>query len=104
MDNQVEPEVANQRRDMPDGNTTAESLRQKNHACVGQRVDVLLEQEHPATGQLVGRSARFAPEVDGLVYVRGEASLGSMVSVDITAADVYDLYGEVAVTAASVAS
>ncbi len=69
----------------------------KNQACVGQTVQVLIEQENPATGQLVGRSARFAPEVDGLVYVEGEAALGAMVSVTITDADVYDLYGVVAI-------
>jgi ribosomal protein S12 methylthiotransferase len=69
----------------------------KNQACVGKTVQVLIEQENPATGELVGRSSRFAPEVDGLVYVQGEASLGSMVSVTITDADVYDLYGTVTV-------
>ena len=68
---------------------------QKNLACVGTKVDVLIEQENLRTGQLIGRSARFAPEVDGLVYVRGDASLGSIVTVEITSADVYDLYGEV---------
>jgi ribosomal protein S12 methylthiotransferase len=68
----------------------------KNAACVGQTVEVLIEQENPATGELIGRSARFAPEVDGLVYVTGEATLGSIVPVNITAADVYDLYGQVA--------
>ncbi|MEY2857757.1 MAG: hypothetical protein RLZZ74_2069 [Cyanobacteriota bacterium] len=103
MAEQVTTEVAEHRRDL------LMELQQpiaaaKNSACVGQRVDVLLEQEHPETGQLVGRSARFAPEVDGLVYVRGNASLGSIVSVDITAADVYDLYGEIAVRAACVTS
>jgi ribosomal protein S12 methylthiotransferase len=67
-----------------------------NAACVGQTVEVLIEQENPATGELIGRSARFAPEVDGLVYVTGEATLGSIVPVQITAADVYDLYGQVA--------
>ena len=103
MESQVEPEVAARRRDIL-METQQPIAAAKNNACVGQRVDVLLEQENPETGQLVGRSARFAPEVDGLVYVRGEASLGSMVSVDITAADVYDLYGEIAVTAASTAS
>ncbi|MEL6500112.1 MAG: 30S ribosomal protein S12 methylthiotransferase RimO [Cyanobacteria bacterium J06623_1] len=103
MANQVDSEVANYRRDMLMA-AQQPIAAAKNNSCIGQRVDVLLEQEHPATGQLVGRSARFAPEVDGLVYVRGSASLGSMVSVDITAADVYDLYGEVAVTAATVAS
>ena len=70
---------------------------QRNQACVGTTVDVLIEQENPTTGELIGRSARFAPEVDGLVYIRGEASLGSIVTVEITSADIYDLYGEVRV-------
>jgi ribosomal protein S12 methylthiotransferase len=72
----------------------------KNQACLGATVDVLIEQEDPATGELVGRSIRFAPEVDGLVYVTGEASLGSIVPVKITDADIYDLYGEVVLEAA----
>ncbi|MDJ0573783.1 MAG: 30S ribosomal protein S12 methylthiotransferase RimO [Xenococcaceae cyanobacterium MO_234.B1] len=72
----------------------------KNQACIGKTVDVLIEQENPRTGDLIGRSARFAPEVDGLVYVRGEASLGSIVPVTVTGADIYDLYGEVASVAA----
>ena len=67
----------------------------RNQACVDQVVKVLIEQENPKTGELIGRSPRFAPEVDGLVYVRGEASLGQLVLVRITAADIYDLYGEV---------
>lgn len=98
MAEQVAPEIAAQRRDIL-METQQPIAAAKNSSCIGQRVDVLLEQEHPETGQLVGRSARFAPEVDGLVYVRGSASLGSIVSVDITAADVYDLYGEIAVAA-----
>lgn len=98
MAEQVAPEIAAQRRDIL-METQQSIAAAKNSSCVGQRVDVLLEQEHPETGQLVGRSARFAPEVDGLVYVSGSASLGSIVSVDITAADVYDLYGEIAVAA-----
>ncbi|HAG83887.1 MAG TPA: 30S ribosomal protein S12 methylthiotransferase RimO, partial [Cyanobacteria bacterium UBA12227] len=60
------------------------------------------EQEHPATGELIGRSARFAPEVDGLVYVQGEARLGTIVPVDITDADTYDLYGSVVLSPLSV--
>jgi ribosomal protein S12 methylthiotransferase len=73
--------------------------RKKNQTEVGKVVDVLIEQEDPETGELVGRSARFSPEVDGLVYVQGEARLGSLVPVTITHADVYDLYGRVATTA-----
>jgi ribosomal protein S12 methylthiotransferase len=69
---------------------------QRNRAQIGSVVDVLIEQENPQTGELIGRSARFSPDVDGLVYVRGEASLGALVPVAIDDADVYDLYGHVA--------
>ncbi|EFA72848.1 ribosomal protein S12 methylthiotransferase RimO [Cylindrospermopsis raciborskii CENA303] len=67
----------------------------KNWQQVGRIVDVLIEQENPQTGDLIGRSDRFAPEVDGQVYVQGKASLGTIVPVKITTADAYDLYGEV---------
>ena len=70
----------------------------KNQESVGKIMDVLIEQENPTTGTLIGRAPRFAPEVDGLVYVQGEASLGSIVPVEITNADTYDLFGRVAVT------
>lgn len=69
---------------------------EKNQAEVGKVIDVLIEQENPQTGVLIGRSARFAPEVDGLVYVEGQARLGAIVPVKVTSADVYDLYGQVA--------
>ena len=67
----------------------------KNQAEVGKVVNVLIEQENPETGELIGRSARFSPEVDGLVYVNGEAKLGTIVPVAIANADIYDLYGQV---------
>ncbi len=99
LENQVDPEIANHRRDVLMQIQQPIAAAQ-NRASVGKRLDVLIEQENPSSGQLIGRSIQFAPEVDGLVYVRGEASLGSIVSVDITAADVYDLYGEVVAVAA----
>lgn len=99
MSGQVPSEIANQRRDILMQVQQPIADRQ-NSLCVGKQVDVLIEQEHPETGLLVGRSARFAPEVDGLVYVRGSAALGSIIPVKITAADVYDLYGEILVPAA----
>ncbi|WP_009631342.1 30S ribosomal protein S12 methylthiotransferase RimO [Synechocystis sp. PCC 7509] len=68
---------------------------QRNQQEIGQVVDVLIEQENPETGELIGRSARFSPEVDGLVYVQGEAALGSIVPVAISDADIYDLYGQI---------
>ncbi|MGB3510794.1 MAG: 30S ribosomal protein S12 methylthiotransferase RimO [Microcoleaceae cyanobacterium] len=70
------------------------SLKQ-NQKSVGQVVDVLIEQEKTQTGELIGRSERFSPEVDGLIYIKGEARLGSIVPVMITDADIYDLYGYV---------
>ena len=66
---------------------------QQNQKSVGQLVDVLIEQENPQTRELIGRSARFSPEVDGFVYATGVARLGCIVPVMITDADIYDLYG-----------
>ncbi|MDZ7957086.1 MAG: 30S ribosomal protein S12 methylthiotransferase RimO [Aulosira sp. DedQUE10] len=68
---------------------------QKNQQEVGKIVDVLIEQENPETGELIGRSGRFAPEIDGQVYVVGQAKLGTIVPVKIQSADTYDLYGQI---------
>jgi ribosomal protein S12 methylthiotransferase len=94
MPNQVSPLISHARRNILMERQQPISAA-KNQACVGRIVEVLVEQEHFETGQKIGRSARFAPEVDGLIYIRGEASLGSIVPVQITDADPYDLYGEV---------
>ncbi|NQV10819.1 MAG: 30S ribosomal protein S12 methylthiotransferase RimO [Cyanobacteria bacterium] len=68
----------------------------RNASWVGRIVDVLIEQENPASGEMLGRCARFAPEVDGEVRVQvGEgglcASPGALVPARITASDHYDL-------------
>ncbi|MEB3348927.1 MAG: 30S ribosomal protein S12 methylthiotransferase RimO [Cyanobacteriota bacterium] len=80
----------------------------RNATWVGRIVDVLIEQENPTTGAMIGRCARFAPDVDGEVRVNpGTGGLvaapGTMVPVRITAADTYDLIGEVVGAAAMVA-
>lgn len=67
----------------------------KNQQEIGKVVNVLIEQENPVTGELIGRSFRFSPEVDGQVLVHGEARLGTIVPVAIQNADTYDLYGQV---------
>ena len=95
LPNQLPQEVMDARRDALMQLQQPISLK-KNRASISKVVDVLVEEENSQTGELIGRSARFAPEVDGLVYVRGTARLGSMVPVTITDADVYDLYGSVA--------
>jgi ribosomal protein S12 methylthiotransferase len=95
LPNQLPQDVMNDRRDRLMQVQQPISLR-RNQAQVGRVVDVLIEQENPETDELIGRSARFSPEVDGLVYVQGDARLGSMATVEITGADVYDLYGQIA--------
>lgn len=100
LPNPVDPEVMEARRDRLMALQQPIAQR-RNRAQIGRVVDVLIEQEHPGSGLKIGRSARFAPEVDGLIYVQGEARLGSLVPVLITDADIYDLHGEVA-TAANV--
>ncbi|MEA5500710.1 30S ribosomal protein S12 methylthiotransferase RimO [Limnoraphis robusta Tam1] len=92
LPNQVPQAVMDARRDALMQVQQPISLKQ-NKQCVGEIVEVLVEQEHPSTGKLIGRSKRFAPDVDGVVYVEGMARLGSIVPVEITDADVYDLYG-----------
>lgn len=94
LENQVPDDIKEERR-----NRLMELQQpiasRKNQAEVGKLVSVLVEQENPSTGELIGRSSRFAPEVDGLVYVTGTATLGSIVPVRITSADFYDLYGDI---------
>ena len=97
LPNQIPEEVKQERRDRIMA-AQQEISYKKNQAEIGKTVDVLIEQENPNTGELIGRSARFAPDVDGVVYARdplGKATLGSIFSVKITATDHYDLFGEI---------
>ena len=94
LPNQISQEIMDARQNALMALQQPISLK-KNQAEVGKVVDVLIEQENPETGKLIGRSARFSPEVDGLVYVKGEARLGSIAPVRITKAGPYDLYGQV---------
>jgi ribosomal protein S12 methylthiotransferase len=94
LPNQLPQEVMDERRDAVMELQQPISLK-KNQLEVGKVVDVLIEQENSETGEFVGRSARFAPEVDGQVFVQGVTRLGTIVPVTIQNADAYDLYGQV---------
>lgn len=89
MENQVPFRVKRQRYDqlmtLQQGISTS-----VNQSWVGRELQVLIEDEQE--GWLVGRSHRDAPEIDGLVFVDGDAPLGSMVKVEATSAEPYDLY------------
>ena len=66
---------------------------ERNQAFVGRDLKVLIE--GTGDGMSIGRSYRDAPEVDGLVLVKGEINAGEMVTVHIDNAMVYDLSGMV---------
>ena len=94
LPNPVAPDLMHQRREELMLTQQEISFR-RNQAQIGKIVDVLIEQENPGQGECIGRSARFAPDVDGLVYVKGTPPLAHIVPVKITGADTYDLFGTV---------
>ena len=70
--------------------------RDKNEALIGSIQRVMIDGVDE-TGHLIGRTQGHAPEVDGAVYLRNPASLGSgdFADVKITEALEYDLIGEI---------
>lgn len=64
---------------------------QVNQSYVGKTLDVLVEGRDK--GISIGRSYRDAPEIDGLVFIEGDAKIGELVPVRITGAMAYDLTG-----------
>lgn len=102
MPNQVSEQVKRRRYDRAMRLQQTISL-ELNRRWVGETLDVLIEgrvegEDGCATdvlGDWVGRSFRDAPEIDGLVFVRGEAAIGQIVPVRIAGAMEYDLVGEV---------
>ena len=67
---------------------------QVNQSYVGKTLDVLVEGRDK--GISIGRSYRDAPEIDGLVFIEGNAKIGDIVPVRITGAMAYDLTGTLA--------
>ncbi len=67
-----------------------------NESLVGLQIDCIVE-SLGEDGSIVARSYKDAPEVDGLVFIETEEVLspGDIVSVKITAANEYDLFGKI---------
>ncbi len=63
-----------------------------NQGWIGREMDVLVEDMQD--GWLIGRSHRDAPEIDGLVFARGEETPGQIVRTRVVDAEPYDLYAE----------
>jgi ribosomal protein S12 methylthiotransferase len=70
---------------------------ERNRRWLGRTITMLVEGQGTADDGAplaVGRSFRDAPEVDGQVFAWGTASVGSFVTVRVTQALEYDLWGE----------
>ena len=70
--------------------------RQINEGFIGKNMPCIIE-ALTQDGQVIARSYRDAPEIDGLVYIDTEKQLipGDIELVKITNADEYDLYGTI---------
>jgi ribosomal protein S12 methylthiotransferase len=100
MENQLTERIKRDRRRQLMEVQAEISLR-KNGALVGRDLEVLVE------GNLAGRATRFrgrtavqAPDIDGMVMLRGDVRPGEFVRARITQARTYDLVGEVCETLA----
>jgi len=69
-----------------------EIARRRNQAQIGRILQILVE--GTGDGLTVGRSYREAPEIDGLVLLRGEARVGEFIGARIVGAEAYDLIAE----------
>ena len=72
----------------------------RNRAMVGREIDILVESTNASErdgggeGFVIGRSYRDAPEVDGLVLLRGDFAPGDFVRAKVAQALAYDLVAE----------
>ena len=74
-----------------------EIVFQRNKELIGSQQKILVESDLARDGYNgYGRTMGQAPEVDGVVYLKkGRALTGEIVNVKITAANEYDLVGDV---------
>ncbi len=93
MPDQVSIKVKNERYDRL-MRTQQRISTEINREWVGKELRILVDDIQE--GWLVGRSHRDAPEIDGLVFARGEGAPGDMLMVTVDSAEPYDLYGSIA--------
>ncbi|MBS3965932.1 MAG: 30S ribosomal protein S12 methylthiotransferase RimO, partial [Truepera sp.] len=69
----------------------------KNQAKIGRTLEVIIDDYGELPGEVIGRSQADAPGIDGSVSAvsDGTVKIGDLVMVKVTAADTYDLRGEV---------
>ena len=69
--------------------------KQINETFIGKQISCIIESV-TSDGQVIARSYRDAPEVDGLVYIQTDEIPvpGDIETVTIIGCDDYDLYGQ----------
>jgi len=97
MAGQVPDEVKAERRDRFMRQQRKIAARQAKK-FIGRELDLLVEgtgEDEDGDPVVAGRTYREAPEVDGLVFVRGTAQVGARVRIRVDDASEYDLFGTV---------
>ena len=74
----------------------AKISKEINESFVGKKIPVLIE-SITSEGEIIARSYRDAPDIDGVVYVETDeiVSPGDVLKATVTAADEYDLYAKI---------
>jgi len=93
LPNPVPDEIKHERLERLMSCQAAVSARRLN-ARIGKTYQVLID-ERTKTG-LIGRSYAEAPDIDGVIHIKGHAQPGDFVRCEITSADVHDLRGRLA--------
>ncbi len=94
LPDQISEEVKEERLGRLMGIQKKISLK-KYQQWVGRREEVLVEGPLARRGTLRGRLQTQAPEIDGCVFLKGEAQAGDWVIARITQALPYDLIGQI---------
>ncbi|HNX91120.1 MAG TPA: 30S ribosomal protein S12 methylthiotransferase RimO [Candidatus Omnitrophota bacterium] len=63
---------------------------------IGKKLEVIIDEEVASGGgEYIGRSYMDAPEIDGVIYIKGHGlKVGDFANVSITGSTEYDLHGE----------
>ena len=95
MDNQIDPEIRQQRADSIMMLQT-EIMSQCQAKLVGKDIDIIVDDFDSENGIWICRSVYDAPEIDGEVYIDGgyDVEVGDIVKVNVVQSDIYDLYAE----------
>lgn len=103
FDNQVPEEVKQARYEQLMQVQQRISL-ERNQTWIGQTLEAVIERWDETLQCWVGRTVHDAPEIDGVVYIKASNLCpGMFTQVVITDAEIYDLYGEPASTAITIA-